>query len=313
MSKINNVRLPNAAPLSYSPEQFNQLVRSLEQVIFQLNNSYTPNVSEDTAKAMAWLSASAGSAAAGGFAGGIRGFQPSTGILLPHAMFMDTNDQDSLGVTSENIVVYNTPIFEYGVRVEPHTASFTASISSTTMTVSAVASGPLLPGMKLTGTGVTAGTRIISQSSGTTGSTGTYVVDPGQTTASTTIQGSRASKLKFDYEGEYLVTVSCQVTNRNNQVQEFELWAKNTGVNYPLSNTRFDVPERKSASIWGHAVAAVSGIFTVNDPVSQYLEMAWWSDSALVHLEYYGAGTNPTRPEIPSVILTVNQVSATGA
>jgi hypothetical protein len=46
MSKILNVRLPNANPREYSPEQFNQLVRSLEQVIFQLNSTYTPVASE---------------------------------------------------------------------------------------------------------------------------------------------------------------------------------------------------------------------------------------------------------------------------
>jgi hypothetical protein len=54
MSKINNVRLPNAAP-QYSAEQFNQLVRSLEQVIFQLNASYTPTVTEDKDQAQAWF------------------------------------------------------------------------------------------------------------------------------------------------------------------------------------------------------------------------------------------------------------------
>jgi hypothetical protein len=41
------------------------------------------------------------------------------------------------------------------------------------------------------------------------------------------------------------------VTNQNNAVQEFELWAKNKGVNYPLSNTRFDVAVRKSALYLG--------------------------------------------------------------
>jgi len=87
MSKINNVRLPNAAPLNYSPEQFNQLVRSLEQIVFQLNTSYTPTTSENTASALSWAVGRAGSAG-GGFAGGIRGFQPSSGILLPHAMLM---------------------------------------------------------------------------------------------------------------------------------------------------------------------------------------------------------------------------------
>lgn len=54
MSKINNVRLPSVASREYSAEQFNQLVRSLEQVIFQLNQSYTPIVSEDKDQAQAW-------------------------------------------------------------------------------------------------------------------------------------------------------------------------------------------------------------------------------------------------------------------
>jgi hypothetical protein len=60
MSKITNVRLPNAAAQSYSPEQFNQLVRSLEQVILQLNNTYTPVTSENTMAANTWFEASLG-------------------------------------------------------------------------------------------------------------------------------------------------------------------------------------------------------------------------------------------------------------
>jgi hypothetical protein len=55
MSKILNVRLPNATQTTYSAEQFNQLVRSLEQVIFQLNNTYTPVVSEDKDQAQTWF------------------------------------------------------------------------------------------------------------------------------------------------------------------------------------------------------------------------------------------------------------------
>jgi len=54
MSKINNVRLPNASP-QYSPEQFNQLVRSLEQIVFQLNTAYTPVVTEDKDQAVTWF------------------------------------------------------------------------------------------------------------------------------------------------------------------------------------------------------------------------------------------------------------------
>jgi len=236
MSKITNVRLPNAAPVEYSAESFNQLVRSLEQVIFQLNNSYTPTVSDDKAGAGSWFAA--GSGAGGGFAGGIRGFQISNGISLPNAMLISDADQSNAGITSENLLTYSTVDSSSGIRVVDN------------------------------------------------------------------------SKIYVPCSGRYLVTFTLQVTNRGNTAAEFEVWAKDTGVNYALSNTRFDVPQRKSSTIWAHVVPAITGIFTVNDPSTNYLQIAWWSDSLDVYLEHYAAGTSPTRPAIPSVIMTVNFVSA---
>jgi len=55
MSKINNVRLPNAAERNYDPSQLNQLIRSMEQIVLQLNSNYTPNVSENKSEAQAWF------------------------------------------------------------------------------------------------------------------------------------------------------------------------------------------------------------------------------------------------------------------
>jgi hypothetical protein len=235
MSKINNVRLPNAIAQNYSPEQFNQLVRSLEQIIFQLNNTYTPVTSENTAGAATWMAM--GSGAGGGFAGGIRGFQNSNGIILPQAMMVSDQDQTNASITAENLLTF-APAFSNGITVES------------------------------------------------------------------------GSRIKVPCAGQYLVTFTLQVTNRSNTAGEFEVWAKDTGVNYPLSNTRFDVPARKTATIWSHVVPAVTGIFTVDDPINDYLEVAWWSDNIDIYLEHYAAGTSPTRPAIPSVILTINFVSA---
>jgi len=235
MTRIANVRLPNASA-AYDPSQFNQLVRSLEQIILQLNSTYTPITSENTAGAATW--AAMGSGAGGGFAGGIRGFQNSNGMLQPHAMLISDIDQTSAGITSENLVTYNTVALSNGIRVVDN------------------------------------------------------------------------SKIYVPCSGQYLVTFTLQMTNRSNTAAEFEIWAKDTGVNYPLSNTRFDIPARKSATIWSHVVPAVTGIFTVTDPSVNYLEIAWWSDNIDVYLEHYAAGTSPTRPAIPSVILTINFVSA---
>ena len=235
MSKINNVRLPNASTGGYDPAQFNQLVRSLEQIVFQLNNTYTPVTSENTAGAATWMAM--GSGAGGGFAGGIRGFQNSNGIILPQAMMISDQDQANASITGENLLTF-APAFSNGITVES------------------------------------------------------------------------GSRIKVPCAGQYLVTFTLQVTNRDNAIHEFEVWAKATGVNYPLSNTRFDVPARKGAGNWGHAVPAITGIFTVNDPTNDYLEIAWWADSLNIYLEHYAAGTSPTRPAIPSVILTINFVSA---
>lgn len=307
MSKIQNVRLPDTAAGQYSAEQLNQLIRSLEQIVFQLNSSYTAIPDQNVAASMLWMK---------GNAPGVRGFQLDYGVQLPHAMMMNQSDLTSLGTTLENIITYDTPIFERGIRVESHEAEFTAEIddgagsAGTVMDVTAVASGTLLSGMTLTGTGVTAGTRIVSQTSGTTGGVGLYVVDTSQLTASTTVNGSRASKLVFDHTGQYFVTLRCQGVNEDNVAHEMELWAKDSGVNYPFSNTRYDVPVRKNATTWGHTVADISGIFTVTDPANSYLEMAWWSDSLLVYLESAAANTSPTRPAIASVILTVSMLSA---
>jgi hypothetical protein len=71
------------------------------------------------------------------------------------------------------------------------TTSVTGSISGNVLTVSAVASGTLYPGATLSGTGgggVTSGTKIVSQLSGTAGGVGTYALNiPSQTVTSTTI------------------------------------------------------------------------------------------------------------------------------
>jgi hypothetical protein len=123
------------------------------------------------------------------------------------------------------------------------------------------------------------------------------------------IEVRNTNEIWFEKAGQYLVTFTLQVTNRSNATQEFEVWAGFNGQNYPLSNTRFDLPARKSTDVWSHVVPAVTGIFTVNDPSAEYLTIKWWASSTDVFLEHYPAGTNPTRPEIPSVIMTINFVS----
>lgn len=65
--------------------------------------------------------------------------------------------------------------------------SVTASQAGNVLYVTAVGSGTLVAGAVLTGTGITAGTKITSQLSGTTGGIGTYAVSEAAVVASTTV------------------------------------------------------------------------------------------------------------------------------
>lgn len=87
-----------------------------------------------------------------------------------------------------------------GVGSIQDAAVFTGAIDSSSgtavLTVSAIAAGTLAIGQVLTGTGVTAGTKISALGTGT-GGTGTYTLDTVQTLASTTINAIDAANDGF--------------------------------------------------------------------------------------------------------------------
>lgn len=86
-------------------------------------------------------------------------------------------------VNTEQVLIQNCHAVG---EVAPYDQQFTATISGTNMTVSAVSSGKLYAGLMFSGSGVTTGTTIQSQTSGTTGGAGVYVVDYSQTVSSPT-------------------------------------------------------------------------------------------------------------------------------
>jgi hypothetical protein len=96
-----------------------------------------------------------------------------------------------------------------------NTAVFTAGITTTNMTVASVTSGTIYLGQTITGTGVTAGTTIVSQTSGTTGGAGVYVVSVSQSVSvGTTITSTGAwavtptgNKLYFAFNGTNLASL----------------------------------------------------------------------------------------------------------
>jgi hypothetical protein len=222
--------------------------------------------------------------------------------------FYSTANQPDGSTTTAYPLVYDTIQIERNVELQDRTATFTASIgpASTTMTVTAVGAGPIYPGMVITGTGVTAGTYIVSQSTGTDGSTGNYVVSAAQTVGSTTITGTCKSKIVVHEAGTYNVQFSIQFVNTDVSIHDTDVWLRKNGVDVADTNSQFSIPNRHGA-VDGHLIAALN-LFVEAAP-NDYVELMWATSNSATTIEYIAAKTAPVRPATPSVIVTVSLAS----
>jgi hypothetical protein len=222
--------------------------------------------------------------------------------------FYSTVDQPDGSTTTAYPLVLDTIQIERNVELQNRTATFTASIgpASTTMTVTAISAGPIYPGMVIAGTSVTAGTYIVSQTTGTDGSTGDYVVSASQTVASTTITGTCKSKIVVHEAGTYNVQFSIQFVNTDASIHDTDVWLRKNGTDVADSNSQFSVPNRHG-SIDGHLIGALN-LFVEMAP-NDYVELMWATTNSATTIQYIGTQTGPVRPATPSAIVTVSLAS----
>ena len=223
---------------------------------------------------------------------------------LIYGAFYSTENQPDGSTTTAYPITLNNTAYSSNVSVQNRSAVFTASIgpASTTMTVTAVTSGTIYPGMILTGTGVTAGTRIVSQSTGTAGSTGTYIVSVAQTVASTDITGTVASRLVAGLAGLYNIQISFQMVNTAVAIHDIDLWFRKNGTDVSESNSQFSVPN-SHGGVDGHTLGALN--FYIDLAAGDDVEIMWSTTNSNVTIQYIGPQTSPTRPGTPSAIVTM--------
>lgn len=98
----------------------------------------------------------------------------------------------------------------------------------------------------------------------------------------------------------YNIQFSLQVDKTDSGTDELDIWLSKNGTNVLNSNTKLQLTgnDAKAVAAWNFVVAAAP-----ND----YFELYWWSNDIDLRLFAQGTQINPTRPAIPSVILTVTQ------
>jgi len=118
---------------------------------------------------------------------------------------------------------------------------------------------------------------------------------------------SNSSRLNVRNAGIYNVQFSVQLQNTDNAQHTVDIWFRKNGTNIATSNSMFTVPARKSASIYGHLIAAIN--YFVELAANDYVEIVWRAESTLVSIEQLPTQTSPTRPATPSVIATMQYVA----
>ena len=139
-------------------------------------------------------------------------------------------------------------------------------------------------------------------------STTAYPITLNTTDLSYGVTVASSSRITFEYAGAYNIQFSVQMTNDTANTQDIDIWFAKNGTSIANSNTRFGLAPRKSAGDPYHAVGALN--FIVQLQANDYVELYWRSSNSSARIEYYAAGTSPTRPAIPSVILTATFVSS---
>lgn len=118
--------------------------------------------------------------------------------------------------------------------------------------------------------------------------------------------------ITFEHSGVYNVQYSIQFTNTDSQIHNVNVWLRknDTGStgDVPYSNSQYAIVS-SHGGINGQAIAAINYVLSL--AAGDYLQLMWQPESTQVYIETIPAGTTPTTPVSPGVILTACQVRQT--
>jgi hypothetical protein len=109
------------------------------------------------------------------------------------------------------------------------------------------------------------------------------------------------SRITVANTGIYNVQFSAQLDKASGSPADIDIWINYTGSNVARSNTRLTVngSNAKHVPAWNYVLPIVA---------SDYIELMWRTSNVDLQIVNLPSASNPTRPEIPSIILTVQQV-----
>jgi hypothetical protein len=295
MSKITNVRLPNAAEKQYSPQQFDQLVRSLEQIILALNTGYTPITTENNDQAVSWFEGS----------GMLSGTEGGSLPLLPYGAWQDFASTTLDVAINNSVTTIATPAngttafpSSGQIRIESEIISYTGKTTSSF-------SGCTRGAFGTTAASHSVGVGIIKVQCLAANTSGPMYMNQTDSTYDTALVST--TQLTTYQPGVYNLQWSGQFVNSDTQLHDVSVWVRINGVDVSGSMGFVSVPN-SHGGIDGHAIIGWNYYLTLN--ANDYVELYWSPNNQKVTLECIPTQTGPTRPSTASVIATLAFVSS---
>ena len=134
-----------------------------------------------------------------------------------------------------------------------------------------------------------------------------YAVTFNTTDFSSGVTIASSSRITVADAGIWNLQFSIQFKNTTNDGQDVDIWFRKNGTNIANSNSRFHPPPRKSAGDPSHIIAALNFFVSMNS--NDYIEIMWRTENTGVSIEHFDTSTSPTRPAVPSAIVTMSFVS----
>jgi hypothetical protein len=109
------------------------------------------------------------------------------------------------------------------------------------------------------------------------------------------------SRITPSRSGNYNIQFSAQVDKTDSNEDDIDIWIAINGTAVPDSNTRIHV-------VGNNAKAVAAWNWLIPLEFNQYAQIFWYSADTAMRLYAEGPQTNPTRPGIPSIILTAWEI-----
>ena len=106
-------------------------------------------------------------------------------------------------------------------------------------------------------------------------------------------------------DGTYDLQFSAQFDKTDSGTDEVDIWISKNGTALEWSNTVLSL-------VGNNAKAVPAWNWQLNDVVAgDFFQLHWWSPDSAMRVLAVAAGSSPTRPAVPSLIVTVAQVTYT--